>query len=164
MSIREMLMQMGAIAGDDSDVPIVTGAHRYWRLYITATEGVSYINIAEINFRVTLGVQMAMTGTVSASSADFGPATNAITSAHDSANVWATGFLGDDWWKIDFGSGNDKNIKQVKLWSECPDAGGSPYMPSQFKLEWSDNDVAWTEAKAWTTTPWTACTERTFDV
>ena len=154
------LLSMG-MSESSSKVSKPASGHRYWRLNILNTQNGSYINIAEINFREVLDTPGNMTGTTTAFDQFSGyPPSNAVDGTAN--NVWAAP-AASGWWQIDYG-GSPKDIIQVQLSVECPNAGGYSYMPANFQLQYSDNGTDFTTVKAWSASSWSACEVRTFNV
>ena len=135
------------------------GAHRYWRVYVTAVSGgSSRCAIAEVEMHTTpLGSDVCSGGTPSASSNYAGhPATDAFDDS--TTTYWmAIDTSVPQWLAYDFGAGNDKNIVEVAI-RHYSAASGKP--PVEFKIQYSDNDADWydllsyTGQEAWDVSSW----------
>ncbi len=115
-------------------VPRKVGAHRYWRVYITATDDALYSTIGEINILDEAG-EPILGGTATASTED---GANTADKARDGNNAtfWRTdsGFEEPCWWAIDFGT-----VKTVSAVTLTPAPTVLEEMPLQFNLQYSDN-------------------------
>lgn len=115
-------------------------AHRYWRIYCTEGQSTAHFDIKEIELRTSIGgADVTGSGTASASSESGGyEASKAFD--NDAGTTWYTPASNlPAWIKYDFGSGNDQDIVEFALtpWSNTE-------MATRFKLQWSDDDSAWT--------------------
>jgi hypothetical protein len=121
-------------------------AHRYWRVYITAVQSGGYTSMDELEMYA--GAEMTNVcsgGTASASSTGFGwSASNAFNGSigepgwHSLTNNLPTT---PEWLQYDFGSGNDKDISQIKMVMRNGNGGQAP---KDFQLQYSDNGSSWT--------------------
>lgn len=149
------------------------GAHRYWRLLISANDGSgSYMGLTELVLRdrdlvVVSGFTTTSTG-ISASTVLNGG--NAASMAFDT-NLSSTGWLSntsgsDQWIKLDtLGTttiGVPVEIREFDIYGSWNVPTASP---KDFKLQWSDDDSSWTDAKTVTgETGWTSAEMRSFVV
>lgn len=146
------------------------GAHRYWRLFISASENVSYHGVTEVQFLdrqlvLVSGYAGGITGSISGSSSINSP--NIDYNAFDgnlASSGWISAAAGNQWVRQDMqGSGAIGVPVEVRAlviygsWN-APDAS-----PKDFKLQYSDDDLAWTDALTVTgETGWAAKEQRTF--
>lgn len=121
-------------------------AHRYWRIYITASAASGYVSIMELQLRTSIGgSNVATGGTASASSTGFGwSASNAFNGSTASPG-WHSGTNAlpgtPEWLKYDLGSGNDKDVIEFAISAR----GSNPEQnPRDFQLQYSDDNSAWT--------------------
>lgn len=147
---------------------VIATPHRYWRFLFQESNDPQYITFAEVKLRATPGVDAPMTGfTYTASSVFDGTGTYAAPKAADgdpnTAWVNAIGQIVNGWWKIDFG-GSPRAVAQYTV-QAFPSALGAGQAPKAWKLQWSDDDIGWTDANVVTgATGWTASQIRTYDV
>lgn len=120
-------------------------AHRYWRIEITANNGDSTGHaIAECRFYDQTDTLVSMSGATYSSSSNYG-ANYTPDKAFDGSVtgfVWlSNGVSGTQWIEVDFGSGNEKDIRWMELISErnLPNRG-----PRSFSLRYSDDGSTWT--------------------
>lgn len=122
--------------------------HRYWRLlFPTATN----IGLDEVQMRETRGgANVVGGGTPSASSIFNG--TYDVPNAFDgnTATFWnCSGSPGaNEWIKYDFGAGNEKAIAEIAF--RYADIARCP---ADVKMQWSDDDSAWTDFSPLITIP-----------
>lgn len=118
-------------------------AHRYWRINITANAGdASFLAIAEIEMRATVGgADQCSGGTASASASDgASPPGNAVD--NNNTTRWSTpSGTTTGWWKYDFGSAVEVVEYVIRA---HPSTGGRS--PKNWTLEYSDDDSTWTVA------------------
>ena len=137
-------------------------AHRYWRVYYTATSD-GWAAIAEIAMHTTVGGGNVISGgTASASSSFSGfPASSAIDS--NASTAWASnGAVLPSWWEYDFGAGVTKDIVEFVVTARTGTAAGES--GSAFQLQFSDDNSTWTTAWSWTGVSWTSGQTQTFAV
>lgn len=150
------------------------GAHRYWRLRITASESASFHGMTELRLFDRDGVLVSGynssggTGSVSGSSSINGA--NIDYQAFD-GNLTSTGWLsataGTEHIKQDMQHsssviGVPVEIKDVHIYGSWNSPSSSP---KDFTLQWSDDDSSWTDALTVTgETGWAANELRTFAV
>lgn len=135
-------------------------AHRYWRLYISASGGSSYIGFAEIELRESAGGSDATgSGTASASQAYGGyPASAAVD--NNTATEWAAYPYGaPQWWAYDFGSGVTKDIKEIVI---TPRTTYYTEAPGTFDLQYSDDGSSWTTKHTFSGISWPNANAQTF--
>lgn len=124
--------------------PVSAGAHRYWRLYITASATASpYPGFSEIELRSsTGGADLTGSGTASASASESGhPASSAVD--NNTGTFWATyPTTPPVWWAYDFGSGVSHNIIEIQITprTDAYRADG----PGTFEFQFSDDGSNWT--------------------
>lgn len=123
--------------------------HRYWRLFILTNNGdTNYIAAVNVQFRDEAGVnQIPSGGTASASSAAAGGGAAEGFQAYATSTdpYWSTNFaVANQWLKWDFGAGNEKDIRSFTITG----VREADRMPNDFRLEWSDDDVNWTQLGA----------------
>lgn len=159
-AIQQVLLAYGAAGGGGGN------SHRYWRLYITALNGSAYAALAELDLHESIGgadTTGSAPGSGSASSAfdAFSVATRAFD--NNTATLWASnGGALPQWLKWDYGLGEAKEIIEFVLKAR-PDGSAATQSPKDFKLQWSDDDSAWTDAITVTNqTGWSASEVRTF--
>jgi hypothetical protein len=112
-------------------------AHRYWRLYCTAGNGEPNLGLAEIQLRASLGgADETGSGTASASS---GTAANLFDNNNTTVLTTTSGAY-PHWISYDFGAGNDKAITEIAINTRTQ----IRYSPTDFQLQWSDDNSAWT--------------------
>lgn len=154
--------------------PVAAGGHRYWRWYITASNGGSTVIFGEATLKVAgTNVMPLMSGytsgsiTVSASAEDITyyawKAFDHQTGYSAGNYVWEASSL-PAWLKVDFGSGNAQDITSYSITPRQID--GTVYAPSAWLFQWSEsgNDADWTtvDTQSGVTSGWTADVERTF--
>lgn len=115
-------------------------AHRYWRINISANSGGGFTSIAEVEMRTSIGgADVTGSGTASASASQGGAEVPSAAFDNNGSTQWAmAGSSG--WLKYDFGSGQDKDIRQMLIRS----GNNTGHEPTTFNLEWSDDDSVWT--------------------
>lgn len=148
------------------------GAHRYWRLFISASENTSYHGVTEVQFYdrqlvLVSGYDGGSTGSITGSSSINGP--NIDYNAFDGNLVnsgWISAAAGNQWVRQDMQGataiGAPVEVRVLVIYGSwnAPDAS-----PKDFKLQWSDDDSTWTDAASWTgETGWGSAEQRTFIV
>jgi uncharacterized protein (TIGR02217 family) len=127
-------------------MPSAFGNHRYWRLFFQATGGNAY-GIAEAQFRTTAGTPLLFSGGTATASSTFGsiPGTNDPSKVADNnpATVWSTNFANGygEWWAYDYGVGVTIQIVEVSITAR--NDGSYTQAPTQFALEYSDDNSTW---------------------
>jgi hypothetical protein len=133
--------------------------HRYWRLLITANNGDTFrVGTLEVILATAPGgATVASGGTASASSENVaGDAAKAFdgdttSSGWISANLSTLGGLhagNPQWLRYDFGAGNEKNIVEFGVGSYPASSSVNARSLADFKLQYSDDGSAWTDAKS----------------
>lgn len=151
--------------------PAPAATHKYWRLRFSATNASPawYVTIAEVQLRASIGVDvpnMAALGAASSSSNYDGTGTYSADKAIDNnlGTCWISAqnqFL-NGWWKFTFTTAQAVNELVLKALNTT---GGAAQMPSTFLLEWSDDDITWTEVLSSDyQIAWGAAEARTFKV
>lgn len=118
------------------------GAHRYWRMNITTNRGGGFLAIAEMELRTTFGgADVTGSGTAIASGSNGGAEVPASAFDNNTGTNWAVAGSAA-WIGYDFGAGNDKDIREIKI--NMPSSGTSNF-PKDFSLDWSDDGSVWTK-------------------
>jgi hypothetical protein len=142
------------------------GAHQWWRIRINANDGSAlYMGMSELVLKNALAV--AVQGS-SVSASSFINGSNAPNNAID-GNTGSSGWLSatattGEWIHIDVFTnfGSNQEVKTVEIWGSWNAADASP---SDFDVQWSDDNSSWTTAATFTgETGWTASQLRTFNV
>jgi hypothetical protein len=142
-------------------------AHRYWRVYITGAQNNPYVSAAEIQmFTATGGPNVCSGGTAFASSY-YAPEARTPPTAFDGNTNTSTSWTNSgatnpsvanpEWIGYDFGAGNDKDIIGFNWFLRNDGFWGQA--PSNFKLQYSDDNVSWTDRFAPATQTWTTQNE-----
>lgn len=131
-------------------------AHRYWRVRSLAQQdGGLYFALAELEMRATVAGADQCSGGVVSSSSDYNAGTNPRTNVFDNntATWWASASSGPGvpWIAYDFVS----PVDVVELSMTARNDAGYTQAPSQFVVEYSDDNVAWTLAWAVGSLVWT---------
>lgn len=158
--IAEMWSIRGGLASQQRQrhqftyTPPAVGSHRYWRVYVTAGES-SYVGFAEVQL-LKAGVNQATGGTASASSSYTGlPPSNAFDGS--TSTEWANNSGFPAWLAYDFGT--PKSVDSVKLQARSFTGQG----PKTFKIQYSDDNSAWTDALTVASAPtWGSLEARTY--
>jgi hypothetical protein len=144
-------------------------AHRYWRIYITATRYTDswFATLAEVELRGTVGgSDLATGGTAAASSEDTGGggryASNAFDNSASTLWVSLSGVAGPAWISYDLGTA--QNVAQVLL--QAGDTSTrAERAPRTFDIQYSDNGSSWTTASSVVDeAAWSAGESRTFNL
>lgn len=115
-----------------------TGAHRYWRVNVTAAT--SACSIAELEFWLDGTTKHTITGgTVIASGTGAGAAADVFNG--NLSDFWYSGNVNSGWIGYDFGPGNDKAVSMVAI---CGRAGVQ--YPTAWTVDYSDDGSSWTTA------------------
>lgn len=151
-------------------------AHRYWRLFISSVASSTSVAIGELILATTAGgASVATGGTASASSTTgVNAASRAFDGTLSSSNYWQSLLLytgtnvdgtvrGCEWLQYDFGSGNDKDIAEIRIYFPAGGSIATSVSPSSFVLYYSDNGLNWTRQKAWNLQTFTAGETKTYD-
>jgi hypothetical protein len=152
---------------------VAPGAHRYWRLYITANDGnASFMGLTELALRKADGSSIgAYVSTSNPVYSTFINASNDFPRAFD-GNIVNSGWLSStaaspQYIGMDVQSAvgalfSPVEVRYFDIYGShnAPDAS-----PKDCELQWSDDGVAWTTALAVTgETGWAANEMRTFQV
>lgn len=144
---------------------VLPGEHRYWRVAVPTTQGTGTgandnFAAAEIAFREFIQGPNVAVGQTYASSSDTG-ASNDAAKAFDSNSVTFLDTTGtDEWVSVDFGLGNDVEIHELVFTSV---ANSTRKMPSEIRVEYSDDNSFWEPAFIFFPDPWLDTQEvRTF--
>lgn len=125
---------------DPGPDPEPTG-YRYWRLNVTANNGRSTLNIAELELRAESGGASIATGGTPSASTVFGPTWSADKGFDGNASTFwsATGPTG--WLQYDLGAGNEATLAQYAVRGRHDANDGSP---KDWTLQGSQNGSEWT--------------------
>lgn len=157
-AMQQALLATGAAAGGGGST------HRFWRIYVTATNGSAYVSISEVELRAAIGgADQTGGGTASESSYFFPEAGNRAFNNDGTFTQWSSGGGGmPEWVKYDFGAGQAKSIVEFTVRARG-DGNAATMSPKDFKLQWSDDDSSYTDAIVVTNqTGWSAGETRTF--
>lgn len=117
--------------------------HRYYRLTVTGSESGTDIEIAALALYVRGGANPTILkngGTASASATDAGSdPENAFD--NDPTTNWLADAAPSQSLKFDFGAGNEQDIVGYAI---TADDSANTHAPTDWTLEWSDDDSAWT--------------------
>lgn len=141
---------------------VASGYHRIWRLFCTDNDGgTSFVGIGEIEFRATSGGadQTASVGSNTGSSSgrilgsSIGNAGNEGYRAFDDGTTswWAASGTTNQW--VAFVFPTPVTVQQAALSAA---ASNLTRQVKNGKIEWSDNESAWTTAGTFSKTGWTA--------
>ncbi len=124
-------------------------AHRYWRLYMTAgPAGAGVFAMNELQLMIAAGgVSVATGGAASASTTYSGFSAAAAFDGNLTVDGWASTTQVNEWLKYDFGVGVTKDIVEFGITAR---GGYGNQAPTGGKLQWSDDDVTWTDSIVWT--------------
>ncbi len=151
------------------------GAHRYWRILITANNGnASFIGLGEIRMFNSAAVNRIQTNTAvtPARASSEVNAANRAYNAFDN-NTTTSGWLSatatpPQWVRWDFqatGAAPPIAAVEVKDITIFPSHNALDASPNAFQLQWSDDDSSWTTALSVTgQTGWVVGTGRNFSV
>ncbi len=134
-------------------------AHRYWRIHITAIQGLeTFMAMAEVQMRTSVGGADQCTGGTASASDEFSASFAASKAVDDdAATAWSCN-TATNWWKYDFGTAKDIVEYTIQAHNSVPDRS-----PKDFTLQWSDDDTNWTTADTQAgITGWTAGMVKTF--
>ena len=133
-------------------------AHRYWRIYITATVGGGYIELSEVEWRDALGgANLATGGVASESSYDDIGSTGAHAFDGDAVTRWATagGQATPSWLAYDFGAAVEPASLMIRNAQNPPSGNPIGNAPSAFRIEYSDDGLNWFDSGfAWSSLEW----------
>lgn len=136
-------------------------AHRYWRVYMTASNSNAY-SFAEIEFRTTAGVSLPFSGGTASASISYPGLPPAQATDGNLSTLWGSFDTTPAWWMYDFGVGNSRDVVEIMITSGGP--GNYAQTPSKFTPQWSDDGSTWTDMKT-INASWTAVNQtQTFAV
>ena len=127
-------------------------AHRYWRLYISETNGGTSAVISELAMAESAGGANVCTGgTASASSAGT-PASMAFDGVLTAANTWHSEYGlfnigGTAWIQYDFNA-SPRDIVEIKI-TFATGISNVNLAPKAFSLYYSDDNLNWTRQRSW---------------
>jgi hypothetical protein len=151
------------------------GAHRYWRILITANNGsASFFGLTEVRMFNSAAVNRIQTNTSTAPALASSQinATNRAYNAFDNSTT-TSGWLSatatpPQWVRWDFqatGAAPPLAAVEVKDITIFPSHNALNASPRDFELQWSDDDISWTTALSVTNqTGWVVGTGRNFNV
>jgi hypothetical protein len=173
LALTQGLLSVGSGSGGGAP----PGAHRYWRILVLMNNGASFnqSGVTELRLIDAAGVNRVLPNTAetpaSASSQVNSP--NRAYAAFD-GNTSNTGWISTSsvpyphWLRWDFGATGARTpvgpveVKQVTIFPSWNLLAGTP---RDFDVEWSDDNLAWTNAlSVRNQTGWSVGTPRTFDV
>ena len=169
LALTQGLMSLGAGGGGGGG----PGAHRYWRLFITMTDGSTFAGTTELQLFDASGTNRSGGASLAAiaSSSDLNSG-NARDLAFDN-NLTNSGWLSSggalpQWIRLDVESASapaPRTAYEVKTFRVYGSWNLASASPREFELQWSDDDIAWTTALSVTgQTGWTARQMREFIV
>lgn len=125
---------------------VASGAHRYWRIYVTAANGSTYTAICEVELRASAGGADETGSGTAASSSNYPTLTpdKAFDNSTVQANGWASNGGFPCWLSYDFGAGVTKEIVEVAIHFNV--SGFLDQSPTAWSLQYSDDNSAWTTA------------------
>lgn len=125
-------------------------AARYWRVMVTETESIGddYRELKYIGFRTTLGGadQSTTPGNWYVSSVEVGSAGDLATSG---GSAIRSGQIYDGAWWCQYDFGSPTTIREAAI--EC---GVDNRSPSEFQIQWSNDNVTWTTMLEVTSNAW----------
>ena len=124
-------------------------AHIYWRIYITGSVGGEYVDIVEIEMRATVGGANQCAGGVASASSTYITSSAAEAFDGDIENEWGSDGPLPDWIKYQFPSAVD--VSEIAIYG---DGSGIAQPPTDFALQFSDDDSGWTTAVNWSGVTW----------
>lgn len=141
--------------------------YRYWRIYVTATNGDAYLAIQEMEMATSPGgANVASNGMPTWQSSSYGggdPFAAAFNGSFLSSPgcLWLTdGKPMPQWGSIDLGS--QVVLQEVRM--QCQNWGGGPgRAPKNFVIQGSNDNSTWTDVRAfagvssWAVGKWLAC-------
>lgn len=147
--------------------PAAAASHRYWRILCTSG---AQRQIAEIQLKESAGGSDAIPTMTAATTSGVTMSGDSVFSGQeawhagkddgDTLFFGSNGSAGSCWIKVDFGAGNTKNIVQWTVQAHSPATNA----PADMKLQWSDDDSAWTDVSTQTGLSWSALEVKTFSV
>lgn len=133
--------------------PPTTTTHRYWRLRIINAGGVSstsyYANMAEVQMFEGAGMVDLASSATAASSRANSPTYGANKANDGNLSTLVSLLNGVDgppfdnmYWSADFGAATPRLIKAVSVTAPLSNSVSAPI---EFAVEWSDDNVTWSE-------------------
>lgn len=125
---------------------VASGAHRYWRIYVTANNGSTYTAMCEVQLRASVGGADETGSGTAAASSNYTSLTpdKAFDNSTVQANGWASNGGLPCWLSYDFGVGVTKEIVEVAIHFNV--SGFLDQCPTAWSLQYSDDNSAWTTA------------------
>ena len=165
------MITLGVLGASARRGPPGLSPHRYWRILITANNGNTATAIQELRMLVS-GENQAGVGKPGSASASSifvgtgsnppGAAFNAETSNPDLAWSTATGAVYPHWLQWDFGVGVSRRIEVFEIFPQDR-SDLLTRSPKDFAIQWSDDGVNFTTARAYTNvTGWALRVSKTF--
>lgn len=157
----------GIVAGGPVAAAPPSGAHRYWRIYITSADGGSFKGFTQIQMATSIGgTNLIVAQGSNGPPLYFSSEVNSANAAWMATNSLVTeGWLSiiaatPEWWAYDFGS--DTAIVSVVISGSY---NSPPSSPKDFTIEYSDDNSNWAVAHTVTgETGWTGAADvRTFN-
>ena len=147
-------------------------AHRYWRLFISDTNGGGGNSavIGELILATTAGGASVATGGTASASDDYYSsylAANAFDGIESSSNAWCSALRSVEtgpvhWIQYDFG-GTPRDIVEMRIYFPAAGPFTLAQAPKNFALYWSDDGKTWTRQRAWSEQTFTAGGTNTYD-
>lgn len=149
----------------DVSLPAPPGAHRYWRINVTATPFGGWVIVDEMELRSAVsGADQTGSGTATASTTN---GSDTADKAFDdlpttSFSYWRslnTSF--PEWLQYDFGAGNEIQIVEYTIRAAT---SSQTRAPSSFTFEYSDDGTNWTVVDTQSGLSWASDETKTFAV
>ena len=158
---------INAVYGLVGTIPVVSAAAagKYFRLYVDASNGGGYTELAELEFLNSSGVDIMNTQApiaVTESHKYAGVNSGLAAIDNDASTRWAATGNTNHWIRLDFATAI--TIHSLGIVSLGSGMGAYPTRAiKDFRLQVSADGNAWTDVKVWTDqTAWTAGQKRTF--
>lgn len=138
--------------------------HRYWRVLISAPVSGNVAAMTEVELRTSSRGSDTTGGITPTADSEFDVSLDADNVNDDSnSSAWASANVaGDHWVKFDYGAGNEKDIVELYIKARN-DSSATTQSPKDFKLQYSDDNAAWSDQITVTgSTGWTAGEQRIF--
>lgn len=140
--------------------------HRYWRVRGLTSAHSSFIGMADLQLRETVGGADIATEAFAIAGSSYGAGFEADKAfdADTATTFWVTDKVNapdDSWVGQDFGAGNWKVIREIVITART-DSTAFNQTPSTFVVEFSDDNVVWTEIYAATAATWSSGASQTF--
>lgn len=138
-------------------------AYRYYRLNISQSTGGSFLIIAEVELRATVGgADLTSPSTpVTQSWQDGSDSAGRMVVDNDTNTTWNASLAGPWWIRMDLGT--PQSVAQVKITrlNSTPGYNGSPF---NFNVEGSNDGTSFTVLGTFPNVDWSFLTERTFNL